>query len=138
MSDPSYSIVAKTPAIDDYLRLRRITGLSPFSTEAAASGLPGSLYAVRVEAADETIGMGRVIGDGGCFVQIVDIAVDPDHQGKGLGKLIMTALMEWVDAELPASAYVSLLADVPADQLYAQYGFAPTAPRTIGMSYRVK
>lgn len=102
------------------------------------TGLPGSLYAVCVELEGETIGMGRVIGDGGCFVQIVDIAVDPDHQGQGLGKRIMTALMAWIDTELPNSTYVSLLADVPADQLYAQYGFKPTAPRTIGMSYRVK
>ncbi|WP_373454357.1 hypothetical protein [Cereibacter changlensis] len=27
--------------------------------------------------------MGRLIGDGGCFFQIVDIAVDPSHQGQG-------------------------------------------------------
>lgn len=138
MSDSRYSIVAKTPAIDDYIRLRGITGLSPFSRQAVVTGLPGSLYAVCVELEGETIGMGRVIGDGGCFVQIVDIAVDPDHQGQGLGKRIMTALMAWIDTELPNSTYVSLLADVPADQLYAQYGFKPTAPRTIGMSYRVK
>lgn len=138
MSDARYSIVAKTPAIDDYIRLRDITGLSPFSRQASETGLAGSLYAVCVELEGETIGMGRIIGDGGCFVQIVDIAVDPDHQGRGLGKQIMTALMAWVDAELPATTYVSLLADVPADQLYAQYGFKPTAPRTIGMSYRVK
>lgn len=138
MSDARYSIVAKTPAIDDYIRLRDITGLSAFTRKAAKLGLPGSLYAVCVEAEGQTIGMGRVIGDGGCFVQIVDIAVDPKHQGQGLGKMVMTALMDWVDAELPTSTYVSLLADVPADQLYAQYGFQPTAPRTIGMSYRVK
>lgn len=138
MSDPRYSIVAKTPAIDDYIRLRDITGLSPFSRQAAETGLPGSLHALCVELEGHTIGMGRIIGDGGCFVQIVDIAVDPEHQGQGLGKMIMTALMAWIDAELPASTYVSLLADVPADQLYAQYGFKPTAPRTIGMSYRVK
>ncbi|MEL6829280.1 MAG: GNAT family N-acetyltransferase [Pseudomonadota bacterium] len=138
MTDPSYSIVAQTPAIDVYLRLREITGLSPFAAEAAQIGLQGALHSICVVCNGETVGMGRVIGDGGCFVQIVDIAVDPDHQGKGLGKAIMSALMTYVDEQLPASTYVSLLADVPADQLYAQYGFQNTAPRTIGMSYRVK
>ncbi|MFD1796035.1 hypothetical protein ACFSC1_08585 [Paracoccus aurantiacus] len=39
-------------------------------------------------------------------------------------------------ATLPESAYVSLIADVPADGLYAQFGFVPTAPRSVGMAYR--
>jgi len=33
--------------------------------------------------------MGRVVGDGGCFHQVVDIAVLPRHQGKEVGKRIM-------------------------------------------------
>ena len=35
--------------------------------------------------------MGRVIGDGGLFFQVVDIAVEPAHQGRGLGKAIVAA-----------------------------------------------
>jgi len=52
-------------------------------------GLPNSLYAVQFRLDGELIAMGRVIGDGGCFFQIVDIAVDPAHQGQGLGRRIM-------------------------------------------------
>jgi ribosomal protein S18 acetylase RimI-like enzyme len=81
--------------------------------------------------------MGRLIGDGGCFFQIVDIAVDPRHQGKGLGKAIMSRLMAYVTEALPSSAYVSLIADVPANRLYEQYGFKETAPASLGMAYRV-
>lgn len=33
--------------------------------------------------------MGRVIGDGGTTFQIVDIAVDPDYQGQGYGRVIL-------------------------------------------------
>lgn len=78
--------------------------------------------------------MGRIIGDGGCFFQITDIAVDPVHQGRGLGKAIMAALMEHV-ATLPASAYISLIADRPADSLYAQYGFRDVGPASVGMAH---
>lgn len=81
--------------------------------------------------------MGRLVGDGGCFFQVTDIAVDPDHQGRGLGKLIMAGIMEYVDSELPKTAYVSLIADVPANKLYEKVGFAETAPRSVGMSYIV-
>ena len=81
--------------------------------------------------------MGRVVGDGGCFLQIVDIVVAPRYQGKGLGKQIMFALMERAKSDLPETAFLSLLADVPADRLYAQFGFVETAPASLGMSYRV-
>lgn len=41
-----------------------------------------------------TMAMGRIIGDGGCFCQVVDMAVLPSYQGQGLGAPIMAALMD--------------------------------------------
>ena len=82
------------------------------------------------------VGMGRVIGDGGLFFQVVDIAVLPAYQGQGLGKQIMAAITEWLGANVPESGYVSLLADGQAQRLYAQYGFVPTAPASVGMRYQ--
>lgn len=55
------------PAAVEYLALRQIAGLSPMSREGAEIGLPRSLFAVCLREADVLIGMGRVIGDGGCF-----------------------------------------------------------------------
>ena len=101
------------------------------------TGLQGTVFSVVVLHEAIAIGMGRLIGDGGCFFQIVDIAVDPRHQGKGLGKAIMSRLMAYVNESLPSSAYVSLIADVPANRLYEQYGFKETAPTSLGMAYRV-
>lgn len=132
-----YSIVAQTPSVEDYLHLRSVAGLSPFSREAAEKGLPGTVFSILVFHEGSAIGMGRLIGDGGCFFQVVDIAVHPDHQGRGLGKAIMAAIMEHVKTALPSSAYVSLIADVPANRLYEQFGFKETAPASLGMAYRV-
>ena len=61
-------------SVEEYLRLRRKGGLSAFSPKAAEIGLKGTLFAVTLCCEDEAIGMGRIVGDGGCFVQIVDIA----------------------------------------------------------------
>ncbi len=127
----------QVPSVTDYLRLRKDGGLSAFSEEAARIGLEGTLFAVTLKLKGRTIGMGRIVGDGGCFMQIVDIAVDPRHRGKGLGKRIMAALMEHARTVLPETAFLSLLADPPADQLYAKFGFKETAPASIGMSCRV-
>lgn len=130
----SYRLVVGTPDSDTYRRLRSVAGLSEKSAEATARGLPNTLYAVTVVWQEQTIGMGRVVGDGGCFYQITDIAVEPAHQGKGLGKLIMRGLMEYLRSEAPAGAYVSLIADGPAKHLYASFGFEDTAPASIGMA----
>lgn len=46
----------------------------------------------------------------------------------------MQRLVDSIDAHAPAGAYVSLIADGEANKLYAQYGFKPTAPRSIRMA----
>lgn len=132
-----YTLTDTVPAVDTYLRLRRIAGLSPKTEAGATLGLPRSLIAVEIVTAGQTVGMGRVVGDGALFVQVVDIAVDPAHQGKGLGKAIMARLMERMKADLPSGTYVSLLADGEAQRLYAQYGFVLTAPASVGMAMKL-
>lgn len=126
-------IVRESPEVFDYMKLRERSGLSPRSEEGAAIGLQNSLFAVSLYVQDELIGMGRVIGDGGCFMQIVDIAVSPDFQGRGLGRMIMQELMNYLDRKAPPRTYVSLIADTPADQLYLKFGFQYTQPRSQGM-----
>jgi GNAT superfamily N-acetyltransferase len=131
-----YALIAEVPSSEDYRRLRISAGMSPKS-EAAAAGLPNSLFGVVVRHEGRVVGMGRLIGDGGLFFQVVDIAVAPAHQGRGLGKAIVGAIVAHVRRTAPASAYVSLIADGEAHRLYAQFGFEPTAPRAIGMAFTV-
>lgn len=131
---PGYTTHHETPEIADYRRLRRICGLTPRSAAAAEAGLPNTVFAVIVRHAGHTVGMGRIIGDGALFLHIVDIAIDPDHQGRGLGKVVMAALMAHIAAKAPAEVHVSLMADGAAHRLYAQFGFEPVAPRSQGMA----
>lgn len=132
-----YDLVPRTPTVAEYRDLRRLTGLSEKTEEAALRGLPNTIYAVVIETGGTAIGMGRVTGDGGTAYQIVDIAVLPAHQGNGLGKRIVAALVDWLHANAPKSAYVSLIADGPAKDLYAQYGFKETAPASVGMAFKI-
>ena len=129
-------LISRTPDTDTYLQLRREGGMSGYARDAAEIGLRNSLYSVMLLDGDTPVGMGRVIGDGGCFVQVTDIVVLPDNQGRGLGKRIVAAIMTFIETELPPTAYVSLIADVPANRLYEQFGFRETAPRSVGMARR--
>jgi GNAT superfamily N-acetyltransferase len=127
-------LAERTPTVREYCDLRVRVGLSAKTEEAAAAGLPHTRYAVVLEHQGTAIGMGRVIGDGGTAFQVTDIAVLPEHQGKGLGKRIVGALVDWLRANAPKSAYISLIADGPAKDLYAQFGFKPTEQHgSIGM-----
>lgn len=131
---PEYKISAEKPVAEEYARLRLDAGLSERSVAAARVGLPNSLFCICVRNEQELVGMGRIIGDGGCNFEVVDVAVHPDHQRRGLGIQIMSSLMEYLHSYAPTSAYVSLLADTGAPALYEKFGFRPTAPDSIGMA----
>lgn len=127
----TYQIVKQTASVDNFIRLRDISGLSPRTRQAAKIGLPNSLYGVQVIIDGLVVGMGRVVGDGALNFEIVDIAVDPAHQGKGLGRIIMQSIMDYLDNTAQKNAYITLMADVPA--LYEKFGFKLSRPHSEGM-----
>lgn len=139
--DADYRLIESFPGPDDYRRLRSAAGLSRKTEAAAARGLANTVHGVSVLHGDgvhdeHLVGMGRLVGDGGCFFFVVDIAVEPAHQRRGLGKRIMAALDAWLRTNAPDSAHVALFADGEARQLYAQFGFVENRV-SIGMDYVV-
>ncbi|MGC6767302.1 GNAT family N-acetyltransferase [Enterococcus sp. LJL128] len=127
----------KRPTPEQFQQLRVNAGLSPRNIDSIAKGLENSWCCITLwNHLDELVGMGRLIGDGGTAFQIVDIAVRPDYQGQGLGKQIMSALKTYIDEKIPSAAYVSLMADGQAKELYRQYGFSETLPESEGMYYK--
>lgn len=130
-----YELISGPPSVDEYLRLRREAGLSEKTDSQAAAGIGGAWAAVHVRTTTDrlAVGMGRVIGDGGWYFHIIDMAVLPAHQRQGIGNAILTALLHEIADRAPAGAFVSLLADPPGRRLYERHGFVPTAPRWPGM-----
>lgn len=130
-----YQLIKQVASVDDFLRLRDISGLSPRSRQGAEKALPNSLFGAVIIFEGRVVGMGRVVGDGALNFDIVDVAVDPEHQGKGLGSQIMQAIMDYLDETAEPLAYITLMADVP--QLYEKFGFKLSRPHSEGM-YIVK
>ena len=125
------------PGEDEYLALRSAAGLSTMTPEGARLGLPASWCSACLRHAGELVGMGRVVGDGGLFLFVVDIAVAPAWQRQGLGRRIMQALMDEVHARAPARTMVGLIADGTAHRLYEKFGFKLVAPGAHGMLLRL-
>lgn len=125
------------PSAEEYRALMRSVGFAEFPPAVVAESLKRSCHVVTLRKDGAIVGMGRIVGDGVCFVEIIDVVVDPTHQGMGLGKIIMDALMSYATTQLAEGAFIYLSAHVPADRLYARYGFEETAPDAVGMCYRV-
>jgi GNAT superfamily N-acetyltransferase len=132
----AYDLVPIAPAEADYLRLRAEAGLTPKTADQARSALPGSWAACHVLhiPTGEPVAMGRVIGDGGWYFHVVDMAVLPSHQRRGLGAIVLHHLLQRIEESAPPAAYVSLLADPPGQRLYEAHGFRTTTPNSVGMA----
>jgi ribosomal protein S18 acetylase RimI-like enzyme len=88
-----YQLIERIPTLDEYRALCTAVGWEAvINFEAAKDALPNSLYGVVVVHQGRTIGMGRVVGDGAIYYYLQDIAVLPEHQGRGVGHMIIQQL----------------------------------------------
>jgi GNAT superfamily N-acetyltransferase len=115
------------PSIEEYLRLRTEAGLTPRTPEQAGPALANSWAWVHVRIEGEAVAMGRVIGDGGWYFHIADMATLPGFQRRGLGRAVLQALLDHIHQHAPAEPWITLFADPPGLPLYQSVGFVPNA-----------
>ena len=81
--------------------------------------------------------MGRLVGDGGCNFEIVDVCVHPDHRLQGLGTQVMETLIEYLRSNAPKSADISVVSVEGAPAMYHMFGFKPTHPTSFSMKLKI-
>ena len=132
-----FLLIEKSPSVEDFMKLRKAAGMPSRSTEGIHRGINNSLFSVIIieekEKLTRTVGMGRIIGDGGTVYHICDMVVLPELQDQGLGSMMMDSIMNYIRENAPKSSYVSLMADVSG--FYEKWGFEDSSP-TKGMFYR--
>ncbi len=107
-------------------------------TKATEIGLHNSLFSVCVIFENEVVGCGRIIGDSGIYFYIQDVIVLPDFQGKGIGKRIMDAIMDYLKTYAHSGAFVGLMAAKGTSKFYERYGFMERSNDSPGMFRRWK
>lgn len=130
-------LVEQVPTLADYRRLRDAVGWGNGDAEAQATALGHALFSVCLIAGDDVIGCGRVVGDGGQYYYVQDIIVLPPHQGQGLGRRIMDAIMAYLAAHARPGAFVALMAAHGVAPFYERYGFVIRPLDRPGMWYTV-
>ena len=107
----------------DYVSLRNSVGWDNFAEEQVAKSIGNSLYSVTVLEHNNTIAMGRLIGDG-IYYLIADVIVKPEFQGMGIGSKIIDMLLTVIHKfPIDGRSSVQLIAEQGKENFYIKKGF---------------
>jgi ribosomal protein S18 acetylase RimI-like enzyme len=95
-----------------------------------------SLFGIVAEIDDTFVGMSRVTGDGQQFFYIMDVAVHPDHQGRGIGTALMNEIVDFVQRNAPPKALIGLFTGANRGSFYERFGFKGPDTGLYGMCAR--
>jgi GNAT superfamily N-acetyltransferase len=120
---PEYTWIHDTSSVD-WDELSELYRLAPLGTKppAALKTVFGNSMFVRFAYAEGALaGAGRALADGLDCAYIADVAVHPDHQGRGLGKAIIAELV----TAAAGHKKIILYARPGTEPFYAGQGFLP-------------
>ena len=114
----------RVPTLEEHRALSLAVGWTDaFDWDSMQGSLDASLAGAVVLDDGQAVGMGRLVGDGVKYFYVQDMAVAPSHQRRGVGDLVMKALMEHVAQVAPSYAFVGLFATAAGERLYRAHGF---------------
>ncbi len=121
MDDYRWITDTSTVDWDELSELYRIAPLGDKPPSALKTVFGNSMFVRFVYAGDQLAGVGRAMADGLDCAYIADVAVHPDHQGRGLGKAIISELTE----AAVGHKKIILYAAPGKEGFYASLGFLP-------------
>jgi len=131
-------LLSNVLAAKDFVRLRKIVGMTETPLYQAEKALNNGLLTVAAFDNDALVGMGRLVGDGIMYWYIQDVSVLPEYQGKGIGKKIIDKIIEHIDKNsIPETRVtVGLIAAKDKELFYEKLGFIkrPTESHGAGMT----
>ncbi len=126
----------RLPTAEEYNALRADAGWGTYDRDAAGRWLAASLYGVCAVDGDATVGMARVVGDGGLVFYVQDVVVAAPYRRQGIGRRLMERVMAFVASRAAAGAVVGLMSAAGKEAFYEGFGFArrPTERFGCGMT----
>lgn len=71
-----------------------------------------------IQDGDKPVAAGRAISDGEYYINIYDVAVLPEYQGKGLGKIVVQSLLD-----RSKNRFILLTTTIGKENFYRKFGF---------------
>lgn len=108
-----------------YAQLRQSAAWPCVPRSQAQAGIDGGFFNLVAFDGHTAVGMGRMISDGAIFFHIVDVVVNPAHQGRGIGSQLLKRLIGYARQATPPGcrSCVSLTAAEGKEGFYRRLGF---------------
>lgn len=110
------------------------------SLEQTRLAMENTLFRVSVYDREQAVAMARVIGDKGLNYYIKDVAVRPEYQHKGLGRLLINELLKYINDNgiSGTDIFVELCAMPDKIPFYEKFGFSANEAQRLKIMYKVK
>lgn len=128
----------RIPTVSEYKDLRVSVGWWETDEDATEVALSNSLFCVVAMENGNIVGVGRIVGDDGLYFYIQDLIVQPEFQGKGIGKQLMVELMSYIKANAKSGAFAGLMAAKGLEKYYKSFGFKTRNQVAPGMFQVIK
>lgn len=120
--------------LEEYLAIRASVHWKRLSRPQAEKALAGSLYIVGAYENEQLVGMGRIVGDGAVICYVQDLIVHPDYQKKGVGSMVLSTLVQFVDElkEADTEMMLCLMCAKGRERFYEKHGFLARPTEALG------
>ncbi len=131
----NFEIKHKFPTIKQFLLLFESVGWEREKSR-VKQNRKNTCFAVSVYLGGQIVGMGRVVGDG-CYFTLYDVVVKKEFQGKGVGSLILTEIVNWYKTIKDDDTFFYAGASKGKEKFYEKFGFKsrPNADVGAGMKW---
>lgn len=116
-----------------------VWGQAP-SLEQTKLAMEHTLFRVSVFDEDKIVAMARVIGDMGLCYYIKDVIVKPEYQGKGIGRVLINELLNYINDNGIEDTYISVELCAMPDKIpfYKKFEFDFNEAQRLRKMYHVE
>ena len=124
------------PRSDAFKALRDDCGWGDITRAQAQLALTRSLMTAACYEGDTLVGFARLVGDGVLNIYVQDVIVTPLARGRGIGRMVLRALISKATDHYDGAATLGLMAASGKRDFYARQGFRvrPNNAQGPGMS----
>lgn len=132
-----YKIIENNLKAEDLIKLFRCAGWGEIPKRIAETAIRKSYATFTVSDGDRVIAMVRLLGDGAMAYFMKDLVVDPEYQGKGVGRMLLTHVEDYIrsDVEKGWNACFQLVSAKDKEGFYNKMGFASHPNEWSGPGY---
>lgn len=109
--------------VEIYNKIRETASFIAYEDRDIEYALKHTLYSVVAYDDSTPVGIARIVGDNKLAFFIKDVVAIPEYQHKGVGKLMMDDLFNYIDKHAAEKAYVGLMSTPGKEQFYKKFGF---------------